>query len=130
MREVRNSGHPNENRLPPDTGSGYIWRLYSTVRMEERDGGVLLEIEAIALSRDIPPALRWLVDPIVRNVSRDSLEKSLTETSDAVRAHAKLCARAAHPPVAAGQIIESGSCPLHADNSGFRDQKLSIHASR
>jgi hypothetical protein len=53
--------------------------------LEERDGGVYIELEAMVLSRDIPAALRWVVDPIVRRVSRSSLETSLQQTADAVR---------------------------------------------
>lgn len=87
MEEIKNLGRAGEKRLPPNQGSGYIWRLYSTVRLEERDGGVIVELEAIALSRDIPGSLHWLVDPIVRRISRDSLEKSLQETARAVETH-------------------------------------------
>ena len=87
MEEIKNCGRPGEQRLPPDEGSGYIWRLYSTVRLQERDGGVFVELEAVALSRNIPGSLHWLVDPIVRRISRDSLEKSLEETAQAVRTH-------------------------------------------
>ena len=57
------------------------------MRLEENDGGVYVEIEAVALSRDIPPALRFLVDPIVRRVSRSALLTSLEQTENAVRDH-------------------------------------------
>jgi hypothetical protein len=52
----------------------------------ERDGGIYIEIEAIALSRDIPGSVRWFVEPIVRNVSRQSLKTSLQQTGRGVRA--------------------------------------------
>jgi hypothetical protein len=71
--------------LAPDAGSGYIWRLYSLSRFEQRDGGVYIELEAIALSRNVPASLHWLVNPIVRRVSRNSLELSLQKTAEAVR---------------------------------------------
>ena len=66
-------------RLAPEAeghGTGIIWRLYSITRYQERDGGVYVELEAIALSRDIPGGLRWIVEPIVRRVSRSSLVAS------------------------------------------------------
>lgn len=44
-----------------------------------------MEVEAIALSRDIPVAVRWLVNPIVRRISRNSMLISLQQTKDAVR---------------------------------------------
>jgi hypothetical protein len=43
---------------PEDEGIGLIWRLSSITGLEERDGGVYAELEAIALSRDIPTAVR------------------------------------------------------------------------
>jgi hypothetical protein len=73
----------DEGRIPDGEGSGYIWRLCTMSRYEERDGGVYLETEAIALSRPIPGALHWVVDPIVRRVSRASLTTSIGQTRDA-----------------------------------------------
>ena len=85
MQEVRHYGKPNEQILPSDRASGYIWRLYSIARYEQRDGGIYVEVEAIALSRDIPPVLRWIANPIVRRVSRNSMLISLQQTQEAVR---------------------------------------------
>lgn len=84
VQEVENYGEGSESRLAEGTGSGYIWRLYSISRFEERDGGVYVELEAMALSRDIPVSLRWLVNPMVRRISRSSLLTSLEQTRDAV----------------------------------------------
>lgn len=86
VREIDDYGSSGERELPEDTGSGYIWRLYSFSKFEERDGGVYVELEALALSRDIPAALRWVVDPIVRRVSRGSVFTSFTETRAALDA--------------------------------------------
>jgi len=79
-------------RFPPSCGT-LIWRLSSITRLEERDGGVYAELEAIALSRDIPAAFRVFLPPIVRRVSRDSLATSLHQTKVAIddsMAHRKL----------------------------------------
>jgi hypothetical protein len=88
VEEIEDYGSPGERKLPLNEGSGYIWRLYSISRFEQRDDGVYVELEVIALSRDIPGGLRWLIDPIVRRVSRGSLFTSLTETRAAVRSEA------------------------------------------
>ena len=85
VQEIRHYGKSDERELPPDQGSGYIWRLYSVARLEERDGGVYVELEAIVLSRNIPVAVRWLVNPIVRRVSRNAMLISLQQTEQAVR---------------------------------------------
>jgi hypothetical protein len=75
---------PQEHPLPEDHGSGLIWRLASFARLEERGGGVYMELEAFALSRDIPPAFRLIAGPIVRRVSRDSMATSLHQTRVAI----------------------------------------------
>jgi hypothetical protein len=84
IQEVDKFGTPAQRTLPEDQGIGLIWRLSSITRLEERDGGVYTELEAIALSRDIPPAFRLFVTPIVRRVSRDSLVTSLHQTKAAI----------------------------------------------
>jgi len=84
IQEVDKFGTPEQRTLPEDQGTGLIWRLSSITRLEERDGGVYAELEAIALSRDIPVAFRLFVTPIVRRVSRDSLATSLHQTKVAI----------------------------------------------
>jgi len=84
VQEVENYGRPDEHILPPDRGRGFIWRLHTITRYEERDRGVYVEMEAIALSRDIPAAVRWLINPAVARFSQDELITSLRQTRDAV----------------------------------------------
>jgi hypothetical protein len=84
VQEVDEYGQPGEYRKPEGEGSGYIWKLYSVARLEERDDGVYIELEAMALSRTIPAAFRVIADPIVRRVSRNSLLISLKQTEEAV----------------------------------------------
>jgi len=85
LQEVANYGTPAQHLLPENEGMGLIWRLYSVARLEERDGGVYMDLEVIALSRDIPASVRWIVEPIIRHVSRSSPAVSLRQTEDAVR---------------------------------------------
>ncbi len=84
LQEVENYGTPAQHMLSENEGTGLIWRLLSITRFEERDGGVYVELEAVALSRDIPASLRWIVAPIVRRVSKASVLASLQQTSDGV----------------------------------------------
>ena len=90
IQEVAGYGTGGQQMLPEDEGTGLIWRVYSIIRFEERDGGVYIELETIVLSRDIPILLRWIIDPMVRRVSRESLITSFRQTQDAVRSAAKL----------------------------------------
>jgi hypothetical protein len=84
VQEIKSYGRRDESLLPPGQGNGYIWRLHSIARYEERDGGVYLELEAIALTRDIPASLRGLVNPVVNRLSINSLTTSLKQTREAV----------------------------------------------
>ena len=97
VQEIADYGSLAQHMLPEGHGTGIIWRLYSTARYEQRDGGVYVELEAIALSRDIPAALRWFIDPIVRRVSRSSLVTSLRQTADAVRYRTMIITRSKNP---------------------------------
>ena len=87
IQEIAEFDTPSQHILPENHGTGLIWRLHSITRFEERDGGVYIEVEAVALSRDIPDALRWFVEPIVRRVSRSAVATSLQQTEAAVRSH-------------------------------------------
>jgi hypothetical protein len=90
VREIVDYGSRSQHSLPENEGTGLIWRMFSVTRYAERDGGVYIELEAIALSRDISPSLHWLVEPVVRRVSRASLVKSLQQTRDAVQSNSSL----------------------------------------
>jgi hypothetical protein len=85
VQDIADFGTAKQRTLPEGQGTGLIWRLHSASRFEERDGGLCVETEAMALSRDIPSALRLVVEPIVRRVSRESLETALQQTASAVR---------------------------------------------
>jgi hypothetical protein len=84
VTEVENPGKKDERELPPDTGGGFLWRLDSFWRFEERDGGVWLECQAISLTRDVPMGLGWLIEPIIRNLPKESLENTLRLTRAAL----------------------------------------------
>jgi hypothetical protein len=84
MCEVEGAGKPTEKLSPPDTGYGFLWRLYSYWRFEERDGGVHIECRAISLTRDVPKGLGWIIEPIIRNLPRESLINILEATRRAL----------------------------------------------
>ena len=89
IAEVENAGSPNERVLPPDTGFGFLWRLYSYWRFQERDGGVYLECRAISLTRDVPLGLGWIIEPIIQRVPKESLIHTLECTRQALLTEAK-----------------------------------------
>jgi hypothetical protein len=86
IAEVDNPGEPAEREMQPGQDHGFLWRLNSYWRFEERDGGVYMECEAISLTRSVPVGLGWLVNPIVRTLPRESLENSLRTLRQALLA--------------------------------------------
>jgi hypothetical protein len=83
IAEVVDPG-PNEHELPPGDDHGFLWRLNSFWKFEERDGGVYLECQVISLTRDVPAGLGWLINPIIRSLPRESLTNSLNATRQAL----------------------------------------------
>ncbi len=89
IAEVENAGSPAERVLPPDTGYGFLWRLYSYWRFQERDGGVYVECRAISLTRDVPVGLGWAIEPIIQKLPKESLISTLEATRRALHAKAR-----------------------------------------
>lgn len=85
IAEVQDAGSAKENILPPDTGSGFLWRLYSYWRFQERQGGVYLECRAISLMRDVPSGLAFTIKPIIKKLPKESLSNTLENTRKALR---------------------------------------------
>jgi hypothetical protein len=84
ISEVEHAGSQKEKVLPPDTGYGFLWRLYSYWRFQERDGGVYLECRAISLTRDVPLGLGWIIEPIIQKLPQESLINTLVATRQAL----------------------------------------------
>ncbi len=80
IAEVEDAGQAGERELPVDGGHGYLWRLDSYWRLEERDGGVYVQLESIGLSRSVPAVFAWLVNPLLRSVPRGALTDMLGAT--------------------------------------------------
>jgi hypothetical protein len=91
IAEVEDAGKPTERAWPPDAGYGFLWRLNSYwrflerdgcvyVECLERDGSVYVECRAISLSRNIPKALRWIIEPMIDKFPRESLRATLEAT--------------------------------------------------
>jgi hypothetical protein len=84
IAEVDNPGKRDEREMPPGTGHGFLWKLDTFWRFQQRDGGTWIECEAISLTRDIPTGLGWLIEPIIRSLPKESLENTLRETASAL----------------------------------------------
>ncbi len=84
VNELDNPGNPDSRVMPDGRGSGYLWRLNDYWRIEEKDGGVFVQVESIELSRSVPYLLSWVIDPIVRDKSRNAVSSLLSATRRAL----------------------------------------------
>jgi hypothetical protein len=84
VQEVDNAGRSDERLEPEGHDRGFVWKLNTFWRFEEKDGGTYLECQAISLSRDIPTGLGWVVESFVSSVPRESLTFTLTTARSAL----------------------------------------------
>ncbi len=94
IAEVEDAGTDHEHVLDPDTGYGFLWRLYSYWKFDEKSderrssasaaNGVYIECRAISLTRDIPYGLGWIIEPIIRSLPQESLIHTLECTRKAL----------------------------------------------
>jgi hypothetical protein len=84
IQEVDNDGEKNERLEPAEHGRGFLWRMNTNWRFEQKDGGTYVECQSISLTRDIPEGPGWLIGPYVTSVPRESLTFTLAETRNAV----------------------------------------------
>ena len=75
--EVENPGTPQETLLPEGDDHGFMWRLNSYWRFEETNGGVIVEIESLTLSREMPFLLKPIAGPIIKHIAKETLARTL-----------------------------------------------------
>jgi len=86
IAEVENAGTSDEREKAPGDDGGFMWRMETWWRMEERDGGVYVQSEVASLTRDIPTGLGWMIRPFVTGIPKESLTFTLQATRKAVEA--------------------------------------------
>lgn len=95
IAEVKDPDKPDGPELPVGTGHGYLWRLNTYWRFEEKDGGVYLQCEALSLTRDMPYGMGWLLRPLVTSIPKASLNRALGQTRKVVQEEGKKCCHTA-----------------------------------
>lgn len=84
IAEVKDSDHPDGEQWPVGQGHGYLWRLNTYWRFEERKNGIYMQCEVLSLTRDIPFGLGWLLRPLVTKIPKESLNRALDQTRTVV----------------------------------------------
>ncbi len=85
IAEVENAGKSDEREKPPGDDGGFLWRMETWWRMEERDGGVYVQSEVASLTRDIPVLLKWMIEPFVTSIPKETLTATLVATRKGVQ---------------------------------------------
>lgn len=80
IREITGWGKSGEHDLPVGHDNGYLWRMNTYWRFQQKDGGTYVECQSISLTRDIPAGLGWLIGSYVESIPRESLEFTLGAT--------------------------------------------------
>jgi hypothetical protein len=89
ISQVEDPGGPNEREKPPGEDDGFLWRMETWWRLEERDGGVYVQNQVVTLTRDIPVGLGWLIEPFITKIPKETLEFTLQATRKEVLRQAK-----------------------------------------
>jgi hypothetical protein len=84
IQEVENAGEANERLEPIGHDRGFLWRMNTYWRFEEKDGGTYVECQSVSLTRDIPAGLGWMIGSYVTSVPRESLTFTLATTRRAI----------------------------------------------
>ena len=84
IAEVEDAGKSDEREKPPGDDGGFLWRMETWWRMEERDDGVYVQSEVVSLTRDIPVVLSWMIKPFVTSIPKETLTATLVATRRAV----------------------------------------------
>jgi len=84
IAQVDDPGGPDEKEKQPGEDDGYLWRMETWWRLEERDGGVYVQNQVVTLTRDIPTGLAWLIEPFITNIPKETLQFTLQATRRAV----------------------------------------------
>jgi hypothetical protein len=84
IAQVDDPGGPEEKEKSPGEDDGYLWRMETWWRLEERDGGVYVQNQVVTLTRDIPTGLAWLIGPFITKIPKETLEFTLQATRKAV----------------------------------------------
>jgi len=80
IQEVQDAGTARERLEPEGQDDGFLWRMNTYWKFEEKDGGTYVESESISLTRDIPAGLGWIVGPFIDGIPRESLTLTLGTT--------------------------------------------------
>jgi hypothetical protein len=88
IAEVDNPDTPQEREEPVGDDHGFMWRLNSYWRSEQKDGGVYVQCQSVTLTRNIPWGLSWL-GPFINSTSKEFLTNMMRDLRTAVQTRSR-----------------------------------------
>ena len=87
IAEIEDPGTASERERQPGNDRGFLWRLVSWWRFEQKGADVIIELESASLSRDIPAVIKFMpgISSYIRSTPRESLESVLTSIRDSMK---------------------------------------------
>jgi hypothetical protein len=82
--EIEDAGTSHEREKSADDEEGFMWKMNTYWRFEERDGGLYIQCEAVTLTRNVPFGLAWMIEPFITSIPKESLTSTMVETRRAV----------------------------------------------
>ena len=84
VAEIDDPGTPQEHEKSIDDEQGFMWKMNTYWRFEERDGGLYIQCEAVTLTRNVPFGLAWMIEPFITSIPKESLTSTMVETRRAL----------------------------------------------
>jgi hypothetical protein len=84
VTEIEDPGTPHEREKSGDEEEGFMWKMNTYWRFEERDGGLYIQCEAVTLTRDVPFGLAWIIKPFITSIPKESLASTMVATRRAL----------------------------------------------
>jgi hypothetical protein len=86
IAEVENPGTASEREKTPGDDRGFLWRLVSWWRFEQKGNDIIVELESASLSRGIPFGIKFIpgLSSYIRSTPRETLESVLASIRNAM----------------------------------------------
>jgi len=87
IAEIEDPGTASEREGQPGNDRGFLWRLVSWWRFEQKGADVIIELESASLSRNIPTAIKFMpgISSYIRSTPRESMESVLTSIRNSMK---------------------------------------------
>jgi len=84
IAEIEDPGTSQEREKSAADEQGFMWKMNTYWRFEERDGGLYIQCEAVTLTRNVPFGLAWMIEPFIVSIPKESLTSTMVETRRAL----------------------------------------------